>query len=168
MTLTPLACASLVTAAPVVESIEASTRTCTWSVLIIVSAMVFSALVSPLAFWMVQSRFCLLHSAWIAGASALAHRAEVAVSGRMTPTLGFAPALPEEPEEGELELEQAATPNAKAAAPTVAVRTALRIIALWSFLSAGPVAVRPDGAAIRNVVTGNVLRAAGVVKGSCG
>src|SRR5437016_1355858 len=138
MTLTPLALASLVTAWPVVGSIEQRMSTWTWVVLIIVSAMVFSAAVSPLAFWMVQSRFFLAHSAAMAGWSAFAQRAEVAVSGRITPTFGLAPppapALPDEPAEGVLELEQAATPNARKAAPTVAVRTALRIIALWSFL----------------------------------
>jgi hypothetical protein len=55
----------------------------------------------------------------------------------MMPIFGFAPLLAavDEPLEevvplGEEELEHAATPNARAAAPTVAVRMALRIIAL--------------------------------------
>src|SRR5579884_457478 len=143
MTLTPASWASLVTARPVVGSVWVSSRTCTCSVLIIWSAIDFSCWSLPCAFWMSQSRFFFAHSALRAGRSAPSQRAEVAVSGRMMPIFGLAPPLlelPEEEELGEEELEHAATPSARAAAPTVAVRTALRIIASWSFLSAGPVA----------------------------
>jgi len=66
----------------------------------------------------------------MAGRSAFSQRAEVAVSGRMTPTLPPPAAEPEEAVELPLEAggvleeeEQPATPNARAAAPTVAVRT---------------------------------------------
>src|SRR6266550_4454955 len=131
MTLTPAALASAATAMPVVGSIVASSRIWTCSVLIIESAMVFSCASLPWAFWTSQVRFFAAHSARIAGRSAPSQRAEVAVSGRITPIFGLLEEELEEEELGEEELEHALTPSARAAAPTVAVRTALRIIALW-------------------------------------
>jgi hypothetical protein len=93
----------------------------------------------------------------------------------MTPTLPPAAPLPP-PEEVEVALppledgveedeEQPATPNAKAAAPTVAVRMALRIIALEVLSQCRPGDMSPARRS-RNVVTGNVFGQPSVGKGS--
>src|SRR4051812_13838244 len=63
-------------------------------------AMVCILTLSPCAFWMSQLRLSALHWATRAGWSALAHRAEDWVSGRMIPTLAPLPSMaPPPPDE---------------------------------------------------------------------
>src|SRR5438309_412471 len=56
-------------------------------------AMVRILTLSPCAFWMSHCRLSTLHWATRAGWSALAHRAEDWVSGRMIPTLAPLPSM---------------------------------------------------------------------------
>src|SRR6266567_9570724 len=102
MTLTPAAWASVTMPLAVAASIEARIRICTFSTLIILSAIVFSASVLALAFWTSQSRPFFVHSALIAGVSAFTKRADVVpLSGMMTPIFAPAAALVVEEEEDE-------------------------------------------------------------------
>src|SRR5882757_579730 len=56
-------------------------------------AMVFIFGADPPAFWMMQSRLYLVQSAFRAAGSAVTHRGEVVVSGRMIPTFAPLPSI---------------------------------------------------------------------------
>src|ERR1700754_5315144 len=82
----PWALAFAATAAPDSLLIEAMTSTFT-PLEIMPSARVENFCSSPCAFWMSASRPCACIAAVSSGLSKPSHRAELAVSGRITPTL---------------------------------------------------------------------------------
>src|SRR3954447_26291571 len=65
-------------------------------------AMDFIVAGEPLAFWISQVRLYFVHAAFSAAGSAVTHRGDEVVSGRMMPTLAPPPSSP--PPEGLLEL----------------------------------------------------------------
>src|SRR5690349_22566548 len=99
MVATPADAALDSTALPVTLSRLTITRTLT-PLVIIWSAMVWNWFLSPCAFWMSYCTPAALNAASRYGRSAVSHRAEDLLSGRMTPILGvfalpLAPPLPE-------------------------------------------------------------------------
>src|SRR3954468_15262000 len=103
MTGMPAAAAFCATDLPRSLLIDAMTRTFTpW--VIMPSAIWENLLVSPCAFWTSASSPSFFMAAVIMGLSKASHRAELAVSGRMTPTLVPEPELPAAAELGELPL----------------------------------------------------------------
>src|ERR1044072_2940436 len=90
MTGTPCSAARRSTVAPEapVGAAMISTLTCWVSML---SAIWANFWVSPCAFWMMGVRPCFSRAAFSMGSSTPAHRADVAVSGRITPTLAPPP-----------------------------------------------------------------------------
>src|SRR5512140_2343944 len=93
MTGTPAAAAFLMTAAPVSKSRLTIISTFT-PPLIMLSAMDWNLALSPPAFWMSNATPAVLNASVRNGLSAVSHRVEDVVSGRMTPILP--PATPGE------------------------------------------------------------------------
>src|SRR5262249_55148552 len=117
--------------------------------------MVWKALLSPCAFWMSYLTPASLNAFSRYGRSAPSQRAEVLLSGRITPTKGCLPP-PELPDpDPEFELPQAANPPS-ATAPTVATtRIPLRMHGSFRGTPHEAATVVPDPALI--VVSGNVF-----------
>src|SRR5215813_11932237 len=121
MVATPCAFALSSTALPVPESRFTMTRTFT-PLVSIWSAIVWKAFLSPCAFWMSYLTPASLNACSRYGRSLPSQRAEVLLSGRMTPTKGCLE-LPELP----LELPHAASPLSAIAPAAVTARIPFRM-----------------------------------------
>src|SRR3954468_22062704 len=176
MTGMPAALAFLMTAAPESESRLTMSNALTPE-LIMPSAMLWNLLTSPPAFWMSESTPAASNACLRSGRSAPSHRAEEAVSGRITPTLPLAAAGDDDaPPPADAVLEELSEPPqavrpSRLAAPTATSPTK-RLRMLRSFL--GPVPgprPRPRGRGARTagrpcearhgyVVSRNIFRGA--------
>src|SRR6266536_2198263 len=124
MVATPWALALSSTALPVPESRLTMTSTLT-PLVSIWSAMVWKAFLSPCAFWMSYLTPASLNACSRYGRSLPSQRAEVLLSGRMTPTNGclLLPEVPLEPPE----LPHAASPPSATAPAVATARIPLRM-----------------------------------------